>query len=59
MKTLRWFALPSLLGATWFVLAAGTLIQLAGLGGALAQLEGTQHQAPALADDITWVVTVQ
>ena len=59
MKTLRWFALPGLLGATWFVLAAGTLSQLAGLGGALAQLEGTQHHAPALADDVTWVVTVQ
>jgi hypothetical protein len=61
MKTLRWFALPGLLGATWFALAAGTVIQLAGLGGALAQLgDTTHHAAPALAEDVTeWVVTVQ
>jgi hypothetical protein len=52
MKTLRWYALPSLFTATWFALAAGTLIQLAGLGGALAQLRDTTNQVPAQ-DDIT------
>jgi hypothetical protein len=60
MKTLRWYAVPSLLGATWFALAAGTVIQLAGLGGALAQLGNASHQVPVHADDVTeWVVTVQ
>lgn len=58
MKTLRWYALPSLLTVTWVALAAGTLIQLAGLGGALAQLDGSTHVAPQ--DDATeWVVKVQ
>ena len=50
MKTLRWYALPSLFTATWFALAAGTLIQLAALGGALAQLRETPNQAPAQDD---------
>ena len=50
MKTLRWYALPSLFTATWFALAAGTLIQLAGLGGALAQLRDTPVQVPAQED---------
>jgi len=60
MKTLRWFAVPSLLGATWFALAAGTVIQLAGLGGALAQLGTASHPVPAHVDDVAeWVVTVQ
>ena len=59
MKTLRWYAVPSLLGATWFALATGTVIQLAGLGGALAQLENGSQHAPAHVDDVTWVVTVQ
>jgi hypothetical protein len=59
MKTLPWYAVPSLLGATWFVLAAGTVIQLAGLGGALAQLETSSHHIPAHVDDVAeWVVTV-
>ncbi|HMI85153.1 MAG TPA: hypothetical protein VK550_13730 [Polyangiaceae bacterium] len=58
MKTLRWYALPSLFTVTWFALAAGTLIQLAGLGGALSQLGDTQYQPPA-PDDSTWVVTFQ
>jgi len=51
METLRWYALPSLFTATWLALAAGTLIQLAGLGGALAQLRDTPIQVPAQ-DDI-------
>ena len=50
MKTLRWYALPSIFTATWFALAAGTLIQLAGLGGALAQLREPSYQAPAQDD---------
>jgi hypothetical protein len=60
MKTLRWYALPSLFTATWFALAAGTLIQLAGLGGALAQLREPSYEAPAQ-DDVTteWVVNFQ
>jgi hypothetical protein len=60
MKTLRWYALPSLLTVTWFALAAGTLIQLAGLGGALGQLEEPSYQAPAQDDTATeWVVNFQ
>jgi len=51
MKTLRWYALPSLFTATWFALAAGTLIQLAALGGALAQLRDTTNQVP-IQDDV-------
>jgi hypothetical protein len=60
MKTFRWYALPSLFTATWFALAAGTLIQLAGLGGALAQLAETPYQAP-VQDDVTadWIVSFQ
>jgi hypothetical protein len=58
MKTLRWYALPSLFTATWFALAAGTLIQLAGLGGALAQLGEPSYEAP-VQDDTTWVVNFQ
>ena len=52
MKTLRWYALPSLFTATWFALAAGTLIQFAALGGALAQLRDTTNQVPAQ-DDVS------
>ena len=58
MKTLRWYALPSLFTATWFALAAGTLIQLAALGGALRQMGEPIEQAPAQ-DDSTWVVNFQ
>jgi hypothetical protein len=50
MKTLRWYALPSLFTATWFALAAGTLIQLAGLGGALAQLADAANHVPVQND---------
>jgi hypothetical protein len=58
MKTLRWYALPSLFTATWFALATGTLIQLAALGGALAQLRDTSNQVAPQDDDATeWVVT--
>lgn len=59
MKTLRWYAVPSLLGATWFLLATGTVIQLAGLGGALEQLGNAPHHVAAHVDDVAWVVTVQ
>jgi hypothetical protein len=59
MKTLRWYAIPSLLTATWFALATGTLIQLAGLGGALAQLGDSSQHVPLQVDDAVWVVTVQ
>jgi hypothetical protein len=59
MKTLRWYAIPSLLTATWVALAAGTLIQLAGLGGALAQLEDSSHQVLPQDDAAEWVVKVQ
>jgi hypothetical protein len=51
MKTLRWYALPSLFTATWFALAAGTLIQLGALGGALAQLRDRSNQVP-MHDDV-------
>jgi hypothetical protein len=51
MKTLRWYALPSLFTATWFALATGTLIQLAGLGGALAQL-GDRANSVAPQEDV-------
>jgi hypothetical protein len=60
MKTLRWYALPSLFTATWFALAAGTLIQLAGLGGTLAQMAEPTYQAPAQDDGAAeWTVTFQ
>ena len=60
MKTLRWYALPSLFTVTWFALAAGTLIQLAGLGGALAQMGEPSYQPPVLDDTATeWVVSFQ
>ena len=60
MKTLRWYALPSLFTATWFALAAGTLIQLAALGGSLAQLRATPDPAPVQDDGaVEWVVTFQ
>ncbi|HMJ50809.1 MAG TPA: hypothetical protein VK540_02005 [Polyangiaceae bacterium] len=52
MKTLRWYALPSLFTATWFALAVGTLIQFAALGGALTQLDGRPRHAPAQNDDV-------
>ena len=60
MKTLRWYALPSLFTATWFALAAGTLIQFAALGGSLAQLGATPEPAPVQDDDaVEWVVNFQ
>ena len=60
MKTLRWYALPSLFTATWFALAAGTLIQFAALGGALSQMEEPTYQAPAQDDAAPeWVVNFQ
>ena len=59
MKTLRWYALPSLFTATWFALATGTLIQLAALGGTLAQLENRSPQVPPQDDAIEWTVTYQ
>jgi hypothetical protein len=59
MKTLRWYALPSLFTATWFALAAGTLIQLAALGGALSQKAEPSYQAPAQDDAAEWVVNFQ
>jgi hypothetical protein len=60
MKTLRWYALPTLFTATWFALAAGTLIQLAALGGALGQLGERPYQVP-VQDDVAadWVVSFQ
>ena len=60
MKTLRWYALPSLFTATWMALAAGTLIQLAALGGALAQLDDPSNRVP-VQDDVAadWVVHVE
>ena len=59
MKTLRWYALPSLFTATWFALATGTLIQLAALGGTLAQLDNRSHEVPQQDDAIEWTVTYQ
>jgi hypothetical protein len=59
MKTLRWYALPSLFTATWFALAAGTLIQFAALGGSLAQLDERPYQAPVQDDTADWVVNFQ
>ena len=60
METLRWYALPSLFIATWVALAAGTLIQLAGLGGALAQLRDTPHPAPSQHEAAAeWIVSFQ
>ncbi len=57
MKTLRWYALPSLFTATWFALAAGTLIQLAALGGSLRQLDESPYRAPVQDDTAAdWVV---
>jgi hypothetical protein len=58
MKTFRWYALPGLFTATWFVLAAGTLIQLAGLGGALAQLGDSSNQVPPQDENAEWVIHI-
>ncbi len=59
MKTFRWYALPSLFTVTWVALAAGTVIQFAALGGALAQLDDRSTQAAPQDDTSEWVVKVQ
>jgi hypothetical protein len=57
MEKLNLVAVPALIGAVWFGIAAATLVQLAQLGGTLEAAEAAQraHQASVTAPRVALV----